>query len=75
MSEWFLKVLVSIKLIRELLNRQQLQRQRHHHRPQKMISRDGAGDRPQFQHRVLNHHLRADQFHLALFLARFSDHS
>ena len=40
-----------------------------------MISRDGVGDLLQFPHRVLNHHLPVDQFHLASLLAKFSDRS
>ena len=69
------RVLVSIKLIQELLSHQQLQRHQHRPQHQKMISRGVVDDRLQFQHHVLNHRLRADQFHLASLLAKFSDRS
>lgn len=75
MSELFSKDRASTKQIPELLNQLRHQRLRHRPRLQKMINRDVAGDRPQFLNRVLRHHLREDQFHLALLLAKFSDRS
>ena len=41
----------------------------------KMISRDVVVDLPQFRHLALNHHLHADQSHLALPSAKFLDRS
>ena len=81
MWELFSKDQASIKQIPEQLSHlkhlNHRKPQRHQHRPrlQKMINRDVAGDRSQFLNRVLNHHLHEDQFHLALFSAKYSDRS
>jgi hypothetical protein len=68
----FTKPILEIQRVQQLQLRQHNQRrlQLLLHQLQRMINRDVADDRPQFQHHALNHHLHEDQFHLELPLAK-----